>query len=61
MTIITHIGELVGIVPGGVLRKQGAEMDEVGSLRDAYLTIESERISGFGNMSECPVPAHKMK
>lgn len=56
MTIITHIGELVGIVPEGVLRKQGAEMDEVGSLKDAYLTIEGERISGFGNMSECPVP-----
>ena len=56
MTIITNIGELVGIVPEGVLRKQGAEMDEVGSLRDAYLTIEDERISGFGNMSECPVP-----
>ena len=54
MTIITHIGELVGIVPEGVLRKQGAEMDEVGSLRDAYLTIEGERISGFGNMSDCP-------
>ena len=54
MTIITHIGELVGIVPEGVLRKQGAEMDEVGSLKDAYLTIEGERISGFGNMSDCP-------
>lgn len=56
MTIITHIGELVGIVPEGVPRKRGAEMDEVGSLRDAYLTIKGERISGFGNMSECPVP-----
>ena len=54
MTIITNIGELVGIVPEGVLRKRGAEMDEVGSLKDAYLTIEGERISGFGNMSECP-------
>lgn len=59
MTIITHIGELVGIVPEGVLRKQGAEMDEVGSLRDAYLTIEGERISGFGNMSECPAASPK--
>lgn len=56
MTIITNIGELVGIVPEGVPRKRGAGMDEVGSLRDAYLTIEGERISGFGNMSECPVP-----
>lgn len=54
MTIITNIGELVGIVSEGVLRKRGAEMDEVGSLRDAYLTIEGERISGFGNMSDCP-------
>ena len=54
MTIITNIGELVGIVPEGVLRKRGAEMDEVGSLKDAYLTIEGERISGFGNMSDCP-------
>ena len=59
MTIITHIGELVGIVPEGVLRKQGAEMDEVGSLRDAYLTIEGERISGFGNMSDCPAASPK--
>lgn len=59
MTIITHIGELVGIVPEGVLRKQGAEMDEVGSLRDAYLTIEGERISGFGNMSDCPAASQK--
>ena len=59
MTIITHIGELIGIVPKGVLRKRGAEMDEVGSLRDAYLTIEGERISGFGNMSECSVPGPK--
>ena len=54
MTIITDIGELVGIVPEGVLRKRGAEMDEVGTLKDAYLTIEGERIAGFGNMSDCP-------
>ncbi len=59
MIIITNIGELVGIVPEGVLRKQGAEMDEVGSLRDAYLTIEGERISGFGNMSDCPAASPK--
>lgn len=59
MTIITNIGELVGIVPEGVPRKLGAGMDEVGSLRDAYLTIESERISGFGNMSDCPAASPK--
>lgn len=59
MIIITNIGELVGIVPESVLRKQGAEMDEVGSLRDAYLTIEGERISGFGNMPDCPAASPK--
>lgn len=59
MIIITNIGELVGIVSEGVLRKQGTEMDEVGSLKDAYLTIEGERISGFGNMSDCPAASPK--
>ena len=54
MTIISNIGEIVGIVPEGVLRKQGTEMDEVGTLKNAYLTIEGERIAGFGNMSDCP-------
>lgn len=54
MTIITNIGELVGIVSEGVQRKRGAEMDEVGSIKDAYLTIEGERIAAFGNMSDCP-------
>ena len=59
MTIITNIGELVGIVPEGVPRKRGAGMDEVGSLKDAYLTIEGERISGFGNMYDCPAASPK--
>lgn len=59
MTIITNIGELVGIVPEGVRLKRGAGMDEVGSLKDAYLTIEGERISGFGNMSDCPAASPK--
>lgn len=54
MTIITSIGELVGIVPEGVPRKRGAEMDEVRALKNAYLTVDGERIGGFGNMSECP-------
>ena len=40
MTLIKNIGELVGIVPAGVLRKQGAEMAETGVLKDAWLAIE---------------------
>jgi imidazolonepropionase len=53
--IIKNIGELVGIVPAGVQRKQGAEMAETGVLRDAWLAIEDGRIAGFGPMADLPV------
>ena len=55
--IIKNIGELVGIVPAGILRKQGAEMAETGVLRDAWLAIEDGRIAGFGPMADLPVAA----
>ena len=54
MKIIKDIGELVGIVPQGVLLKRGAGMDEVVTIRDAFLTIRDGLIDGFGPMSECP-------
>ncbi|MBP5486050.1 MAG: imidazolonepropionase [Bacteroidales bacterium] len=57
MKLIRGIGELVGIVQEGVLRKQGNQMDEVVSLKDAYLTIEDGLIDDFGPMAECPVPS----
>ena len=50
--IIKNIGELVGIVPEGVLRKQGAEMAETGVLKDAWLAIEDGKIAGFGKMAD---------
>ena len=50
--IITNIGELVGIVPEGVLRKQGAEMAETGVIKDAWLAVEDGRITGFGQMAD---------
>ena len=50
--IIKNIGELVGIVPAGVLRKQGAEMAETGMLKNAWLAIEDGRIAGFGKMED---------
>ena len=56
MNIITNIGELCGIVPKGVLRKQGSEMDELVTLKDAFLTVRDGRIAGFGSMKDCPVP-----
>ena len=52
-TLIVNIGELVGIVPEGVMRKQGAEMSETGVLKDAWLRIEDGLIMDFGPMSEC--------
>ena len=50
--IIKNIGELAGIVPAGVLRKQGAEMAEMGVLKNAWLAIEDGRIAGFGKMAD---------
>ncbi len=45
--LIVNIGELVGIVPAGVLRKQGPEMSETGILRNAWLRVADGRIEGF--------------
>ncbi|MBQ7507727.1 MAG: imidazolonepropionase [Spirochaetales bacterium] len=56
MKIIKNIGELIGIVPQGVLRKLGAEMDELVTIKDSYLTIRDSLIDCFGPMSECPLP-----
>ena len=50
--IIKNIGEIVGIVPQGVLRKEGAEMAETGVLKDAWLAIEDGRIKAFGKMAD---------
>ena len=55
MILIKNIGELVGIVPAGVLRKQGAEMAETGVLREAWLAIEDGKIAGFGQMADLTV------
>ena len=52
--IIRNIGELVGIVPQGVLKKEGTEMAETGILQDAWLAIEDGRIAGFGPMGTEP-------
>lgn len=53
-TCIKNIREIVGITPEGVLRKQGAEMDYTGTLSNAYLLMEDDRIADFGPMNEMP-------
>ena len=48
MILFTNIGELAGIAPEGLLRKQGAEMADAGILHDAWLAVEDGRIVDFG-------------
>ena len=53
-TCIKNINEIIGIVPEGILRKQGAEMNETGTLSDAYLLIKDGYIADFGSMNNLP-------
>ena len=50
--IIRNIAELAGLVPAGVLRKCGAEMSTVDSLRKAWLVGSDGRIAAFGDGTE---------
>lgn len=52
--IIKNIGRLVGIVPEGVLRKEGPAQGETGTLDNAWLRVEGGRIAAFGPMATCP-------
>lgn len=54
MSLIYNIGILAGIVPEGVLRKEGAAQGETGFLENAWLRIQDSRIAEFGPMSKCP-------
>lgn len=49
--LIRNIGTLIGIVPEGIYRKQGSEMSETGTISDAWLLINGEKIEAFGPMS----------
>ena len=46
--LFKNIGVLAGVVPEGVLRKEGAAMDDAGLLDDAWLLAEDGLIAGFG-------------
>lgn len=52
--VIENIGILAGIVPEGVLRKEGAAQGETGLLENAWLRIKDGRIAAFGPMSTLP-------
>lgn len=53
-TLIRNIGQIAGIVEAGVMRKEGVSMSETGTLENAWLIIEDDKIACFGPMSDCP-------
>lgn len=53
-TLIKNIGQIAGIVEEGILRKEGAAMSETGTLDNAWLLIDNERIADFGPMDILP-------
>ena len=53
--LFTNISSLVGILPKGILRKEGTAMDEVGILENAWLLVEDGLIAAFGTASD-PLP-----
>ena len=50
-TLIKNIKTLVGAGSEGKLRLQGAEMAQLGTIEDAWLLVDGERISSLGEMS----------
>ena len=53
-TLIKNIGQIAGIVEEGILRKEGAAMSETGTLDNAWLLIDNERIANLGPMDALP-------
>ncbi len=53
-TLIRDIGQIAGIAEAGVMRKEGVSMSETGTLENAWLLIEDDKIACFGPMSDCP-------
>lgn len=51
-TLITHIGFLTGIHPKECLRLAGTAMRQLGTIEDAWLLTEGNRIAAFGKMSD---------
>ena len=58
-TIIKNIKELVGVETSPKLRKEGKEMAQLETVKDAYLLVEDGKIKAFGPMSECNGTADK--
>ena len=53
-TVIYNIGSLAGILPQGTLKLEGAQMNNVECISDAYLIIEDGIITEFGPSKNSP-------
>ena len=53
-TLIKNIGTIYGILPEGVMKKEGTEMNEVLSMDNAHITVSDGKIESFGKMEELP-------
>ena len=51
-TVIHNIGTLAGILPSDVIKLEGAQMNHVECIEDAYLVIEDGIITEYGEMSD---------
>lgn len=54
-TLIYNIDTLLGILPQEVSRLQGREMDSVGSIGNAYIVIEEQKIAEFGRTDDAHI------
>jgi imidazolonepropionase len=52
--LIINIKELIQVRENGILKVSGAEMNELPTIKNAYLLIENNTISDYGEMKNCP-------
>ena len=52
--LIINIKELIQVRENGILKVSGAEMKELPTIKNAYLLIENNIISNYGEMKNCP-------
>jgi imidazolonepropionase len=52
--LIINIKELIQVRENGILKVSGSEMNELPTIKNAYLLIENNIISNYGEMKDCP-------
>jgi imidazolonepropionase len=60
-TLLKDIKSLVGILDEEVIIKKGAEMDDLKSIKNAYLIIENDQIFDFGSMENLDLDKHNIQ